>query len=225
MSEQPARPTDGRFGVVVPVKRLAVAKSRLDVLGDAARRELVAAFAADTVAAALDCPTVGAVMVVTDELGLALSLRDLGAAVIPDGQPGDLNASLQQGAAELARTHPELRPVALCGDLPALVADDLDAALRAAPADGAAFVPDAAGVGTTLYTASSADFVPRFGQGSREAHLAAGAAELPAAPSVRRDVDTPDDLADALSLGVGPRTSFVVTLHRLDVDHPAPGAP
>jgi len=217
MSEQNVPPTGGRFGVVVPVKRLAVAKSRLEVLGDAARQELVAAFAADTVGAALACPAVGAVLVVTDEVGLALALRDLGAYVIPDGQPGDLNASLAQGAAELARVRPALSPVALCGDLPSLRSDELDEALGVAPADRSAFVADAAGVGTTLYTAPDlAGFSPRFGARSRAAHLVAGAVELTAGDSVRRDVDTPSDLLEALSLGVGGRTSFVVTLQQLE---------
>ncbi len=48
-----------------------------------------------------------------------------------------------------------------------------------------AFVPDAAGVGTTLYAAAYDEFDPRFGPGSRAAHLDAGARELAdAAPSV-----------------------------------------
>jgi 2-phospho-L-lactate guanylyltransferase len=203
-----------RFGVVVPVKPAAVAKSRLQPLGDAARRALVAAFAVDTVQAALECPAVGRVLVVTDDVQLALRLRELGADAVPDGESGSLNATLHQGAAELVRRTPELRPVALCADLPALRPLELARALAAADASGPAFVADAAGVGTTMYAAHSlAEFDPRFGAASRAAHLASGATELPpeGISSLRSDVDTPEDLRTAAALGLGPRTSWVVT--------------
>lgn len=205
-----------RFGVVVPVKPPSVAKSRLSALGDDVRRELVTAFVADTVSAALDCSRVGAVLVVTDDVALARSLDDLGVPAIPDGHPGVLNEALRQGAAELVRRHPTLAPVALCADLPCLRTGDLDAVLGALPETGPAFVADAATVGTTLYAAPEwASFEPQFGPASRAAHLAGGATEIAAAPSVRRDVDTPEDLAEAQRIGLGPRTSFTVTRYGL----------
>jgi 2-phospho-L-lactate guanylyltransferase len=74
------------------------------------------------------------------------------------------------------------------------------------------FVADADGVGTTVVTAPDLDtFRPCFGHGSRAEHLAVGASEidLEGVPSLRRDVDTPADLADVLRLGIGPRTSRV----------------
>lgn len=210
----PAAGTTASYGVVVPVKRTAIAKSRLAPLGDRVRRDLVTAFAVDTVTAATDCPVVGGLLVVTDDAVLAAGLRELGVEAIPDGESGDLNASLVQGALELGRRWPRLRAVALCADLPALRPDELATALLAAPADRASFVADAGGSGTTLYTAPTAQsFAPHFGAGSRAAHLTAGAMELdlPAIASVRRDVDTPEELREAVELGVGPRTSWVVT--------------
>ena len=86
--------------------------------------------------------------------------------------------------------------------------EDLDAALAGAVADVPSFVADAAGIGTTLYTAPYARFDPRFGPGSRLAHLGTGAREIegPLA-SLRRDVDDVDDLREALALGVGPHTA------------------
>ena len=205
-------PRTVRYGVVVPLKPPAVAKSRLAALGDAARRDLVDAFATDTVLAALGCPMVARVLVVTDDVPLARRLRELGVLAVPDGESGQLNASLRQGAAELLRRDPTLRPMALCGDLPALRSADLAAVLARVPAEGAAFVPDAAGIGTTLYTAAGIElFQPRFGAGSRQAHLDDAAAELVAERSVRRDVDTPDDLLDALRIGVGRHTARVTT--------------
>lgn len=219
MTDSPAGPPVSRaFGVVVPVKPVAVAKSRLGPLGDDVRRALVTAFAVDTVAAALDCPAVARVLVVTDDVPMARRLRELGVDAVPDGESLALNASLQQGAAELLRRAPSLRPVALCADLPALRPTELAAALGEAHRTPAAFVPDAAGVGTTMYTASSLElFDPRFGAVSRSAHAARQATEIRSRgiESVRLDVDTPEDLRAAAELGLGPRTSWVVTSMRL----------
>jgi 2-phospho-L-lactate guanylyltransferase len=199
-----------RFIVLVPVKPVAHAKSRLAALGDDARRSLVAAFASDTVTAALDSSAVAAVMVVTDDHRLASELRALGVHVIPDAATDDLNESLVQAAAEAQRRWPGLGLAALCADLPALDDEDLSSALEVAARHRAAFVADAAGDGTTMVAAASReDFTPRFGRGSREAHVAAGAHEIVEVdvPTLRRDVDTPADLAAALELGVGVRTA------------------
>lgn len=202
------------FGVVIPVKPPAVAKSRLAGLGVRARQELVVAFASDTVTAALACPLVQAVVVVTDDHRLARGIADLGAHVLPDSHADDLNGSLTQAAAEVERRWPELRITALCADLPALRSAELARVLEEVPSDRQSFLPDADRVGTTLVAAPSTRlFDPRFGTGSRGAHLDLGAFEidLPDVESVRRDVDTPADLAAALRLGVGPRTSQAVT--------------
>jgi 2-phospho-L-lactate guanylyltransferase len=203
-----------RFAVLVPVKPVDRAKSRLAPLGDASRRSLVAAFAADTVTAALGSPCVGAVLVVTDDHRLAQSMRSLGAHVVPDGVADDLNASLVQAAAEAQRRWPDLRPAALCADLPALDPLELSRALEIAAEHTAAFVADAAGDGTTMVAAGSReDFTPCFGPGSRAAHVAAEAYEIVEidVPTLRRDVDTPADLEDALALGVGRRTAAAIS--------------
>lgn len=205
-------PSSAPFGVVVPVKPPAVAKSRLGGLGDDVRRALAAAFAADTVEAALVSSRVACVLVVTDDHVLARELAGLGAEVVPDGAADDLNASLVQAATELVRRHPDVRVAALCADLPALRPDELTRALDAAPVDTMGFVADADGVGTTVVTAPDlASFRPRFGPGSRAEHLGAGATELvvDGLASLRRDVDTPADLAEVLRLGIGARTSRV----------------
>jgi 2-phospho-L-lactate/phosphoenolpyruvate guanylyltransferase len=208
----PAAVAMRKYGVLVPVKPPDAAKSRLGPLGDSVRRDLATAFAADTVAAALECPTVACVLVVTDDHVLAAGLRELGAEVIPDGASDDLNESLVQAAAELRRRHPEMPIAALCADLPSLRPDQLTAVLRDAPADRTSFVADSDGTGTTLLLAPDlVSFTPRFGPQSRQAHLDAGAEEIDRrdVPTLRHDVDEPADLAEALRIGVGPRTSLV----------------
>ena len=59
-----------------------------------------------------------------------------------------------------------------------------------------------------MYAAPAASFDPRFGVGSRAAHLAAGAREVVAdVERLRRDVDTVADLTALAELGLlGPRT-------------------
>lgn len=197
-----------RFGVLVPVKPPAVAKSRLAALGDDVRRALASAFAADTVSAVLACDRVERVLTVTDDHELAAELAALGSEVLPDAVADDLNGSLEQAAAELLRRRPGLRLAAVCADLPALRPEELDAALAVAPADRMCFLADQERRGTTLVAAPGiATFRPRFGHGSRAEHLASAAElDLDAVPTLRRDVDTPEDLREAVELGVGRHT-------------------
>ena len=200
------------WSIVIPVKVLARAKSRLSELAGPRRAELALAIAADTVAAAVSCPQVTAVIVVSDDPTAAEALAGLGAVVVPDEPDDGLNPALVHGAAAAASMHPGSATAALAADLPALRPAELGRALDAAGRWPEAFMPDAAGSGTTLYTATAGHgFRPRFGPESRARHAAAGVVELPLAgvPGLRRDVDTPGDLDSAVSLGLGPRTAAI----------------
>jgi 2-phospho-L-lactate/phosphoenolpyruvate guanylyltransferase len=196
--------------VVMPVKVLAHAKSRLAVLAGPRRPDLALALASDTVTAVLACPEVTRAVVVTSDLAAAVRLTALGAVVVPDEPEDGLNAALSHGAAVAFRRWPGTGVAALAADLPALRPSELARALRAATAFPASFVPDAAGVGTTMYAVGSgAAFRPMFGGASRARHTSAGATELAVddIPGLRRDVDTPEDLRAAVALGAGSRTT------------------
>lgn len=196
-----------RFAALLPVKPLAIAKSRLSGLGDETRRSLARAFALDTAAACLASSEVGAVLVVTDDVAVSVVLGRIGCAAIPDGVSDDLNGSLRQAAAEAHRRWPDLAPVALCADLPALDPTDLDAALASVATGASAYVADADGVGTTLYTAPLPAFEPRFGPGSRGLHEVFGAHPVDGAlPTLRHDVDDEEALQAAAALGLGRHT-------------------
>jgi len=200
-----------RWSIVVPVKRLAVAKTRLR--GAAAdHRGLVLAMAVDTVAAALACRSTAAVVVVTDEPVAAEELTALGAVCVPDVPDAGLNPALAHGA-DIARGGDPAGAVAALGsDLPALRPDALADALRVAGDHERAYLPDAAGGGTTLLTARRGALAPAFGTGSARAHERSGAARLDGDwPSLRRDVDTAADLAAAAALGLGSRTSALLS--------------
>ena len=197
------------WSVVIPVKLLARAKSRLADLADADREAVALAMAADTVAAAMACQVVADVVVVSDDAAIGTEARALGAEVIADRPSAGLNQALSAGAEHAAARWPGRGLAALTADLPALSAAELAVALAAASAVTQAFVADTAGSGTTLYTAMpGTPFSPRFGSRSRMRHRQAGAVELdlPGIPGLRRDVDTLADLHIAALIGLGSRT-------------------
>jgi 2-phospho-L-lactate guanylyltransferase len=200
--------------LVLPVKRTAIAKSRLAAAYPQHRPELARAFAVDTTAAALESPLVRAVLVVTDDPVVSADITAIGGRVVPDLPEAGLNGALEHGAAVAALEFPGTGIVALSADLPALRPAELTAALAACVADRS-FVIDQPGTGTTMLAAAAGVALdPRFGVGSALAHQASGAMpiELVAIESLRRDVDTAADLAHAVQLGVGPRTADVMSL-------------
>jgi 2-phospho-L-lactate guanylyltransferase len=202
------------WSVVVPAKRLPLAKTRLrplpGVLGGpprAAHDRLVLALLADTVAAALASPAVAGVLVVTDDPSAAAEVTRLGARAVPDQPDRGLNPALAHGARVTGGT----AVAALSSDLPALRAAELTAALAAAECAPRCFVADAQGTGTTLLTARGTELAPAFGAGSAQRHAAGDAVLLSGDwPGLARDVDTPADLRAALALGVGPHTTALL---------------
>lgn len=229
-----------RVAVLVPVKALAHAKTRLAgaALTGAGlgREELMRAFARDVCTAARTAAAVQAVHVVTDAPEVLPGLDDAARPAaplgwLPDEGEGDLNQALGRATLRLRAEDPAVSVAALCGDLPCLRPDDLDRALavaldrvaitRTAPSDaagtGRSFVPDAEGVGTTMLVAPpGVDLDPRFGPGSAHRHQESGAARImTGVASLRRDVDTETDLRAALSLGVGAATSRLLAARGL----------
>ena len=205
------------WSLVVPVKVLTRAKTRLASLAGPDRPALALAMAADTVAAALDCPQVGRVIVVTDDPQAARVLAGLGAVVVPDRPGRGLNGALRHGAAHAGSRWPGSGIGGLAADLPALRPAELGDALRAAARWPQAFVPDSAGSGTTLYAVRPGTaFRPRFGPGSAARHRAAGAAEItrPGLASLRRDVDEPADLRGSPAPAPVPRAGPPARRHR-----------
>jgi 2-phospho-L-lactate guanylyltransferase len=198
--------------VVVPVKHLGAAKTRL---AREDRADVALAMACDTVAAAAACPTVGSVIVVTDDPRAASALGTA-ARIVADEPDRGLNAALAHGAEVAARADPTGGVVTLAADLPALRPEHLARALAAADGLDRAVLADASGDGTVLLLAGpGVPLEPHFGPASRTAHAAAGARDLTdtlgdTVRGLRRDVDTLADLEDAVSLGVGPVTARLV---------------
>jgi 2-phospho-L-lactate/phosphoenolpyruvate guanylyltransferase len=195
--------------VVVAVKRLESAKSRLRGALDGVPHELLAlALAEDTVEAVLASAPVRELLVVTDDPEASRVLGRLGGRIVAEPPEAGLNPAFSRGAALVA----DGWVAALTADLPALRPAELTDALRAAEADPSGvrrFVADAPGTGTVLLAVPpGVPLDPRFGPGSAAAHTGSGARPLHAGwPTLRRDVDTPADLIAATALGLGRHTS------------------
>jgi 2-phospho-L-lactate guanylyltransferase len=199
--------------LVVPVKQLGVAKSRLrgaadQGIGDAdTHARLALALAHDTVAAVRASVRVRRLLVISSDPVVA---AELGAA--------GLNAAYAGGAALLREQDPAAAVGALQADLPALRPAELDDAIAAAARlfasgrAGRAFCSDAEGTGTTFLLAAPGVMLdPLFGVGSALRHRDSGAQPLHGDwPGLRRDVDTADDLREAMDLGLGEHTSSVL---------------
>jgi 2-phospho-L-lactate/phosphoenolpyruvate guanylyltransferase len=201
----------GHWVVLLAVKPLALAKTRLDRPD---RSAVTLAMAADTASAAASVGSVQAVLVVSDD-EQARMLLSLLAVVVADTPAAGLNPALSHGAVEAARRWPTAKVAVLAADLPALQPPALAEALALASRHERAIVADAGETGTVLLTAQRAAALdPGFGTGSRDRHLRSGAVDLTpaltpgdASAGLRRDVDTAADLEIAVHLGVGPFTA------------------
>lgn len=202
-------PTD----LVVPIKRLDRAKSRLRGAAGGAHAELVLALLLDTVTAAAGAEGVRRVLVVCEDARVSPALRGTGVECVDERDLPGLNSALSFGAGLLRERDPRGVVGALQADLPALRRAELAEAVALA-AGRRAFCPDLGGTGTTLLlSAPGGPLGPRFGAGSAAAHAASGAVAVGAAlESLRCDVDTADDLALAARLGLGPRTASLPRL-------------
>lgn len=205
--------------VVLPVKGGVSAKSRLGKVAPD-RAALALAMAMDCLDAVIATEGVASVVVVTRDPATQGAARDLGADVLSPSVEG-LGVAVRQALAAAAGTgSPDPLAVAvLLADVPALRAQDVRAALDAVEAaldDGAgwAFVPDTEATGTVLLAGASASHLtPAFGPGSARAHQRLGARRLDLPlDRLRRDVDTAASLAEAVRLGVGPRTRDLLGL-------------
>jgi 2-phospho-L-lactate guanylyltransferase len=193
--------------VVIPVRALEGAKSRLGAVLDAEeRRELVERLLRATVAAALDTPGVTRVIVVSSDPEVIAVGEAIGATGVRQASAG-LNPGIVEArdAVPAAGAH---RLLVLPGDLPGITPADIAALLAVADAASASpgaprlvvvLATDRHGRGTNaLLLQPPAVIEPAFGGDSREAHrrlaAAAGAVYAETPDRLELDLDTPDDL-------------------------------
>lgn len=202
--------TDGDVGVIVAVKHLAAAKTRLAPMFSApVRGDIVLGMLVDTLTAATTVSAVRLIAVVTPDDVAAAAAADLGAAVIADptpaGHPDPLNNAIANAERVVSESVSNI--VVLQGDLPALRTQELVDAIAAARRHRRSFVADRLGTGTAALCAFGFPLDPRFGLNSAQRHRHSGAVELTGGwPGLRCDIDTPEDLAVARGIGMGPAT-------------------
>jgi 2-phospho-L-lactate/phosphoenolpyruvate guanylyltransferase len=198
-----------RTAVILPVKRFALAKSRLGAsVADGLRGQLARAMVADALSALAQAAAVDRTYVVTCEPSLTQIAREHGAVLVPDDDELGQSAAVTLGVRRALADGVE-RVLCIPGDCPALDPYELDALLAgdatgASGADGAAqvvIVPDRHGTGTNGLLLCPPDAIaPSFGPDScsrhRELALAAGVrARVLRPPSLLLDIDTGADLA------------------------------
>lgn len=209
--------THGDVGLIIAVKRLAAAKTRLAPVFPAPTREsVVLAMLVDTLTAATRVSAVHSITVITPDDAAAAAATELGARVLADPTPPDDPDPLNSAIAAAARSVADSvsNTVVLQGDLPAVQTRELAEAISAARQHQRSFVADRLGTGTAVLCAFGAALEPHFGPDSAARHRRSGAIELTGAwPGLRCDVDTPADLAAARQLGVGPATARAIA-HR-----------
>ncbi|KZS73183.1 2-phospho-L-lactate guanylyltransferase [Mycobacterium kansasii] len=204
----------GDVGLIIAVKRLAAAKTRLAPVFSARTREsVVLAMLVDTLTAAARVRALHSITVITPDEAAAAAAAGLGAEVLADPTPQDdadpLNNAIAVAERTMAGSLANL--VVLQGDLPALQPQELAEAIAAARQHQRSFVADRCGTGTAALCAFGAALDPRCGADSSARHRRSGAVELTGAwPGLRCDVDTPADLAAARRLGVGPATAQAI---------------
>jgi 2-phospho-L-lactate guanylyltransferase len=208
----------GDVGLIIAVKRLGAAKTRLaPAFAAGGRGDVVLAMLVDTIKAASAVAAVRAITVVTPDEVAARVVRELGARVLadptPDGHGDPLNNAIAATEAAIRVETPNLG--VLQGDLPALRTEELAEVIATARSHPRSFVGDRHGTGTSALFAFGTSLVPRFGAESTRRHADSGAVELVGAwPGLRCDIDTPDDLAMALRLGVGAATRAAIAQAR-----------
>jgi 2-phospho-L-lactate guanylyltransferase len=196
-----------RATAVVPVKRFAVAKSRLASGVDAARRpELVAAMLADVLEAIGRARMIDRTIVVSQEPEAAELAAAAGADLVSDFDDASHSAAAQAGI-EVAAAAGARCVALLPGDCPLLDPRELDRMLTGVPDPYVAVIPDRHGTGTNALVLAPPNAIePSFGEGSRERHVAAArAAQIPFGveelASLGLDLDTPADIV-ALTMAV-----------------------
>jgi 2-phospho-L-lactate guanylyltransferase len=202
----------GETWVVVPLRGLEAAKSRLGGQLDAEERlDLVTGLLERTLGAASAASGVDRVLLVSPDPAALELARALGARTLADPGHG-LNAALraardhaiEQGASTL---------LVLPADLPRVTPVAIEAVIAAAdaarrPGHGiVALVPDRHRQGTNALLLSPPDAIPfAFGRDSRRRHLGAAAAVgaecVEVDGDLTLDVDTPDDLLLAEMAGL-----------------------
>lgn len=204
--------------VIIPVKRLALAKLRLSaVLSPAARRRLVLTMLEDVLSVVSDVSAISDVIVVTPDAEVAALAMGRGAQILRERGHGGLNPALVSGLA-LARSQGAERALVLPADVPLATAGEIAEIVDSASSGARSqvtVVPSRDGAGTNALLLSPADAMqPEFGEGSFVRHVAQAVAlglafRVLRLPGVAADIDEPRDLDVLATARCAGRYAFI----------------
>ena len=205
----------GHFHVLVPLKRLGGAKSRLaEFLSPAARAELMQAMLADVLAAVREASGVARITLVSSERAAPALAREHGVAWWDD-------RGLPWNDALLAAMHEVVREPAVAvvsADIPLVVAEEIEALLAATPGSGIAIARATDGGTNAVALRPAAVLKTCFGSpGSAELHARRAREENLESVIVDRlglalDLDTPEDVERFLAAGRATRSGALLSL-------------
>ena len=204
---------------IVPVKRFAVAKSRLIPVLDAQERATLARLMFEDVLDVLlqSQAVLAGVAVVTSDKDAVTLARRRGAAVVPDREDSGVNAAVRHAITQIAGEDDGV--VVVPSDIPQLTPGAIAAAVHAVASPGTMAIAAADDGGTNLLACRPAGAIPlHFGSHSFERHCRAAteagiAVHTLHIPELRPDIDRPEDLSRFVALESQTRThEFLVRL-------------
>lgn len=198
----------GDWRILVPVKELALAKTRM-ALAPQERRFLVLAMLRDVLAAVKQTPEVGEVVICSSDPQILDECP--GESIWLTSGNGDVNTEIGEALVE-PWLRDRGRPTAVVvADLPCLRTDDLGRVLRLAMQRRMVFVASCDGGTTVLAAQDPRRLVTRFGRGSAAAHRRwYRDVSTEVGIGCRLDIDTVDALAWGHRVGLGGRTDHAV---------------
>jgi len=195
--------------VIVPVKRLSAAKSRLAPnLTLCQRREMVCLLLIRTLGILASEKRIAGILVVGKDRAVRSITANHGAVFVQEKTNGGLNRALAYAAREAVRRGADSILV-LPADLPLVKQSDIAGALK--PAGKPPFLriaPDHTGHGTNLLLSAPPGLIRfSFGEDSFQRHVAAARRAGARVSVIRRaslaqDLDCPDDLARLYRVGL-----------------------
>jgi 2-phospho-L-lactate guanylyltransferase len=208
---------------ILPIKRFANAKQRLQPgLGAGSRQALASAMVADVISSLGRSTLVERLIVVTCEGQVRDAVFDTDVVLVEDTAEKGQSPAALSGLARAAAAGFD-RAVLIPGDTPLIDPLEIDNLLSNVTVSGVdlAIVPDRHGTGTNaLVLDPSGPFQPQFGPDSRERHEQQARKRglrhaIEVVPSLLLDVDTPEDLAELQRAfdehrGRAPRTQGVI---------------
>lgn len=201
--------------ILIPVKEMSTAKQRLSaVLSQEKRTALARAMLKDVCAALAGVqPRASVALVTSDPFATALA-RHYGFEIIVDNDNLGESEAIAMATSEAQKRGAEFTMV-LPGDIPLLLAAEVESVLAEMPPQGSVFVPAADGRGTNAVLRRPCALFPlRFGNDSFLPHHASALAtgktcvvlDNEKLPGIALDVDRPADLVQLLGFPMRTRT-------------------